>query len=217
MVPVPTGNDDPLGVSVADPQRSPLRLFEPRDVRLVIGRSQDPTRELDWRRAAADGVPIHRRPTGGGAVVLAPGTLVVAFRAPSWAISIEACFARINQAMIPVVATSTGVEPVACGHGDLAMPMASGPPRKILGASLRRRRDATIYLGVFLIDDLIAQMEWYLASPSREPAYRAGRDHRAFCTHLGRWGMRASALATGLRPVLTALVRKHCELHREKP
>ncbi|MDA3960592.1 MAG: hypothetical protein PF961_07360, partial [Planctomycetota bacterium] len=61
VTPQPGGSDDPLGESVLDPVNPWCRVFEPRDVRLVIGRHQDPERELIVAQAQADGVPIHRR------------------------------------------------------------------------------------------------------------------------------------------------------------
>ena len=78
--PNPGGADDPLCESVLDPLSPWLRLHEPHDVRLVIGRHQDPERELQTGVARADRIPIHRRVSGGGAVVLAPGMLLIALR-----------------------------------------------------------------------------------------------------------------------------------------
>ena len=62
---------------------------------------------------------------------------------------------------------------------------ADGIERKVLGASLRQTSRMVVYLGVFLVTDAIPLMERYLATPSREPSYRAGRGHAGFCTHLG--------------------------------
>ena len=69
VAPQPGGLFDPLGESVLDLDQPWLRVFEPRDVRLVLGRNQDPHRELIVAQAQADDVPIHRRVAGGGAVV----------------------------------------------------------------------------------------------------------------------------------------------------
>lgn len=198
VVPNPGGVDDPLGESVLDHDQSWLRVFEPRDLRLVIGRHQDPERELLVAAAQADGVPIHRRVCGGGAVVLAPGMVVVALRLPRAAEMDANCyFGRINAALIPAVAGVAGVEPSCRGHGDLAV-VEDGHERKILGASLRQTSRGVYYLGVLLVADVVAQMERYLAAPSREPEYRAGRGHGAFCTHLGGYGVTVGDLVAAV-------------------
>ena len=198
VAPNPGSALDPLGESVLDPEQPWLRVFEPADVRLVIGRSQDPARELIVDAARADGVPIHRRICGGGAVVLAPGMAIVAIRLRNLGIATDAYFALVNAALAPAVETVTGVAPATRGHGDLAIPGPDGIERKVLGASLRQTSRLVVYLGVLLVADAVPLMERYLAPPSREPDYRAGRGHRAFCDHLGRLGATVPALRAAI-------------------
>jgi lipoate-protein ligase A len=197
--PQPGGPEDPLGESVLDPALPWLRVYEPKDLRLVLGRSQDPHKELNLSGVQAAQVPVHRRATGGGAVVLAPGMVVVALRLQRPGLPVDQCFDLVNDALVPAVAAvSGGVAPLRRGHGDLAMDDGAGPPRKILGASLRQTARLTAYLGVFLVADAVPLMEPLLAFPSRQPDYRGGRGHGAFCTHLGRWGVTVSALIKSL-------------------
>jgi lipoate-protein ligase A len=73
-----------------------------------------------------------------------------------------------------------------------------GVERKVLGASLRQTSKLVLYLGVFLVDDAVPLMERYLAPPSREPDYRQGRGHAAFCTHLARHGATSASLVSAL-------------------
>ncbi len=181
----PGGPLDPLGESVMDVSLPWLRVFEPTDVRLVIGRHQDPERELVTANARADLVPMHRRVSGGGAVVLAPGMVVVAVRLLNNEIGTSCYLDRVNTALVPAVFAITGQRLSCRGHGDLVLVTADGIERKVLGASLRQTSRMVVYLGVFLVTDAIPLMERYLATPSREPSYRAGRGHAGFCTHLG--------------------------------
>lgn len=190
----PGGVDDPLGESVLDPANFWLRVYEPGDVRLVIGRHQDPARELLTAHAQADHVPMHRRISGGGAVVLAPGMVVVALRLRNDEFGTACHLDRVNAALVPAVASVCGTVPVCRGHGDLVMIGSDGVQRKVLGASLRQTAKLVLYLGVFLVDDAVPLMERYLAAPSREPDYRAGRGHGAFCTGLARHGATVSLL-----------------------
>lgn len=198
IAPNPGGPADPLGESALDPAQPWLRVYEPRDVRLVIGRHQDPARELLVAHAQADGVPMHRRVSGGGAVVLAPGMVVVALRLRNDEFGTTCHLDRVNAALVPAVAAVCGMAPACRGHGDLVMAGADGVERKVLGASLRQTSKLVLYLGVFLVADAVPLMERYLAAPSREPDYRAGRGHAAFCTHLGRQGATPAALAAAL-------------------
>lgn len=203
IAPNPGGPDDPLGESILDLTQPWLRVFEPRDVRVVIGRHQDPARELLIDNAVADGVPIHRRVSGGGSVVLAPGMVVVAIRLENRELGTTCYLDRVNTALRPAVASVCGVTPVCRGHGDLAVSDADGIERKVLGASLRQTSKLVYYLGVFLVQDAVALMERYLASPSRQPDYRTGRGHAAFCTHLAAFGTTVERL--------TAAIQEHGE------
>ena len=183
---------DVLGESVLDPGAPGVRVFAPAAVRVVIGRAQDPARELHLAAIRADRVPVHRRITGGGAVVLAPGMVVVALRLPGDVRDPARHFARVNAALVPALA-GLGVAARCRGHGDLAV-LADGQERKVLGASLRQDARAAYYLASLLVDDQVALMRRYLAAPSRQPDYRGGREHGEFCTHLGRWGVDTQAL-----------------------
>jgi len=198
VCPNPGGAEDPLGESVLDPAEPWMRVFEPADTRIVIGRHQDPEREVVVSAARSDDVPIHRRVCGGGAVVLAPGMVVVAIRQPPVRnLDANGVFARINAALVPAVQAVAGVEASCRGHGDLVVE-EGGVERKILGASLRQTARATTYLGVLLVADAVALMDRYLPMPSRRPDYRGDRGHAAFCTHLGRYGVTAQALVDAL-------------------
>ncbi len=193
--PAPEGDNDPLGVSVL--YHKPLRVFAAADRRLVLGRGQDPWRELAVIQAQADGIPIHRRPTGGGAVILAPGCVIIACRLPAWEGDTAYCCARINERLAPALHDVGAPLLVTRGHGDLAL-SDNGQLYKILGASLRRGSFGILYLAAVLVEDLSPLMDRYLLSPSRQPDYRQHRDHRRFCTHLGRYGVTQEQAITAI-------------------
>jgi lipoate---protein ligase len=201
ITPNPGGPDDPLGESVLEEAQPWLRVFEPAAVRVVVGRGQDPAREVLVANARADGVPIHRRLSGGGTVVLAPGMVVVALRLANTRPGNAFWLDQVNRALIPAVADACGAVAIACGHGDLALAETDGPARKIVGASLRQNARWVAYLGVMLVADCTTLMDRYLASPSRRPDYRGDRRHAAFCTCLARHGASVAGLiaAVGAR------------------
>ncbi|TVR16089.1 MAG: hypothetical protein EA401_01945 [Planctomycetota bacterium] len=194
----PGGSDDPLGESVLDPQQSWCRIFEPKDVRVVIGRHQNVHREVLVASCQQDGVPIHRRVSGGGAVVLAPGMLVLALRLHTTAMAVDRSLCHIAHAVCQAIQSAGGPRCQVCGHGDVAVGEEDGM-RKVLGASIRQRRHTLYYLGVLLVADAVPLMERYLLPPSRRPDYRGNRDHAAFCTNLACHGLTTSSLAAQLR------------------
>jgi lipoate-protein ligase A len=55
---------------------------------------------------------------------------------------------------------------------------------KFSGNAQRRKRHCLLFHGTFLLDLNLARVERYLAMPPRQPAYRAGRPHSQFLTHL---------------------------------
>lgn len=200
----PGGVDDPLGESVLMGGSPWVRCFAPRDARVVIGRHQDPHREVLVANARADGVPIHRRVAGGGAVVLAPGMVVVAVRLKPAAVAPDQVFALVNGALVPAVEQVLGRAPLVRGHGDLVV-----DGRKVLGASLRQTSRYAVYLGVFLVADAVPLMERYLTMPSREPDYRGGRGHGDFCAHLGQWGVTVDRLGQVVEGVCRTRLADH--------
>jgi lipoate-protein ligase A len=203
---------DVLGESVLDVDQPAVRLFEPAQTMVVIGRSQDPTRECFIDHCVADGVPIYRRASGGGAVVLSLGMLVIALRLPWPRQDADCVFAKVNDACFPVIAATSGVQLSCRGHGDWARETAPGTWKKVLGTSLRQRANDACYLGVLLLSDAIPLMQRYLASPSRQPDYRQNREHADFCTHLSE--TTPAKLSTALMPVLEELTVRDSDASR---
>ena len=206
VIPNPGGEFDPLGESILNHDWAPLRIFEPDRLRIVIGRHQKVQREVLCANAREDEVPIHRRLSGGGAVVLAPGMLVIATRIPMTAPGGDSCLCHVAHAVCEAIKHCNGPDAQVRGHGDVAIPHEDGSWRKVLGASLRQRRGYVYYLGVLMVDHAVPHMERYLAPPSRQPDYRADRDHGAFCDHLGRHGLHISPLASACE----AYIAKTC-------
>ena len=153
-------------------------------------------------RARRDGIPLLRRRGGGGTVLLAPGQLVLALVA-----AVDSPYRNrehlcgIN-AWVTDALTELGVSGVRPrGICDLAI-----DGRKILGASLFRRRTVLFYQSSLLVCCDLTLFGRYLRHPSREPDYRAQRAHAAFCTTLAEQGYRLAPgrVADALRPIVTS-------------
>ena len=76
--------------------------------------------------------------------------------------------------------------------------------RKVLGASLFRRRTVLFYQSSLLVCCDLTLFGRYLRHPAREPDYRAHRAHAAFCTTLAEQGYRLTPgqVADALRPIV---------------
>jgi lipoate-protein ligase A len=160
------------------------RIYEPAEVNAVLGAGGRPETDLLLANLAADGVGHSYRRGGGGAVVLAPGQVVLAlvaevgspFRNREYA-------AEINEWIVEAL-SSLGVAGVAAeGISDLAI-----GGRKILGTSIYRRRLALFYQASLLVSCELSLFSRFLAMPAHVPAYRRGRSHEEFCTTLRQEG-----------------------------
>jgi lipoate-protein ligase A len=153
-----------------------LRFWEsPRPV-VVLGNSSKIQADVHIEACARDQVPILRRASGGGTVVLGPGCLNFAL-----VLSLEKRpdlrdVRRSYTWILGGIARALGLDGLEIrGVSDLAW---NG--RKVSGNAQRRTRTALLHQGTILyaLDPGLATQT--LREPSRQPAYRQGRHHAAF-------------------------------------
>ncbi|MBZ5589652.1 MAG: hypothetical protein LAO05_13910 [Acidobacteriia bacterium] len=169
------------GVDLLSAAPPVIRVGEAREIVVVLSRSRDPGREVFLERCAEDSVPVVVRPSGGGAVVLAPGVV-----AASVLLTVrigeqfpEPHFRWLCGATAEAL-SGCGVHSVSLrGVSDLCV-----SDRKIAGSSLRLWKERLLFQIAVLVETDIALLERYLRHPSREPDYRRGRSHRDFVTSL---------------------------------
>lgn len=161
-----------------------LRVYEPRRTCVVVGYGNSIAREAD-RQACVDArVPILRRISGGGTVVLGPGCLAYSLvlqisRAPD--LSTVGGTNRYVMERNRVALERLLGRPVSVrGHTDLTL-----GDRKFSGNAQRRRRQALLFHGTFLLASDLERIPRLLPMPSAEPDYRDGRGHLDFVTNLG--------------------------------
>ncbi|HWI51415.1 MAG TPA: hypothetical protein VNT01_04660 [Symbiobacteriaceae bacterium] len=170
-------------------------LWEPGQVECVLG-AGTPADDIDQALCAVSGVPVYRRKGGGGAVVLAPGDLVITAAydasrkqfASQWINPIAEAILRAVEGLGVKGARVRGLGDVAIGE------------RKILGSSLYANRRVALYQGSLLVDPDLSLIPIYLPHPSKEPDYRRGRDHLNFVTSLARAGY-----SGGMAPLMAQL------------
>lgn len=178
------------------------RTWEIARPAVIVGRSNVVAQLVDEAACRADGVPIVRRCSGGGTVVLGPGCvnygIVLTFVSAPHLFDVAASFSAI----LSRVAAGLGIAGLVIGGGtDLVM---SG--RKISGNAQRRGRHALLHHGTLLYDFDAALATRYLREPERRPAYRGMRAHAAFLGNVPLTGAEARArLADGLRGLCASM------------
>jgi lipoate---protein ligase len=148
----------------------------------VLGAGGRLADDVDETACQADGVPILRRSSGGGTVLLGPGcllfSLVLRFDRDSALSDLHASYrfilGRVARSLEPLVG------PIDLqGISDLTLGV-----RKFSGNAQQRKRTHLLHHGTLLCGFDFAPIERYLKHPPRQPEYRLGRSHADFLTNL---------------------------------
>ncbi|MBN2325134.1 MAG: hypothetical protein JXQ30_15500 [Spirochaetes bacterium] len=191
--------DDLVLSKLGDECSYAFRVFEQVRTEVILGRACRQEDDVIVEHCTTDGVAVRRRAGGGGTVVLCRGVVVVSlagrtdtpFALKEHMISVNE---RIIQALEGLDIRGLAVR----GISDITI-----GDRKILGASLHRRKDTVLYQGSLLVSCNIRLFERYLTHPGREPDYRDKRPHAEFCTTLSDEGYTA-----GVPAVVHAVTRE---------
>jgi lipoate-protein ligase A len=159
-----------------------LRFWEWQEPAVVLGAGCRLTRDVDEAACRAERVPILRRASGGGTVLLGPGCLLYSLvldydRSPDLG-DITSSYAYILghvraalQDLLPDIQLA--------GTSDLA---AAGS--KFSGNAQQRKQGYLLHHGTLLYDFDVGKVGRYLRLPARQPDYRNQRDHPAFLVSL---------------------------------
>lgn len=159
-----------------------LRLWEWPRYAVVLGAGGKLIDDVDVEQCAADGVPILRRSSGGGTVLLGVGclcySLVLAYDRDPLLRDVNASYRYILPRTITAL---NGLLPdlAASGTSDLA-----SAERKFSGNAQQRKKTFLLHHGTLLYAFDLARVGRYLRQPSRQPEYRARRLHEAFLVNL---------------------------------
>ena len=162
--------------------RETLRLWEPEQPLVVVGRSSRIRSEVHVDLCTEQGVPVLRRSSGGAAIVAGPGclmyALVLSYRLRPELQAVD----RAHRCVLDTIAAALRplAAEVACrGISDLVVGNL-----KFSGNSVRCKQNHLLYHGTLLYNFPLEMIERYLAMPERQPDYRKGRGHRAFVANL---------------------------------
>ena len=155
-----------------------LRLWEPRETFVVIGRSSPLEKEVNVAWCEKQQIKMFRRSSGGASIVTGPGCLMYAVL-----LDLKKCphLRMLDQAHATVMETMSsalsniGIETQIQGTCDLTI-----HGRKVSGNALRVKRNFLIYHGTMICDFDTATISQCLGTPVRQPDYREGRSHEQF-------------------------------------
>jgi lipoate---protein ligase len=158
-----------------------VRFWEWPDPAVVLGAGGSIAIDVNEAACRADRVPIHRRASGGGTVLLGRGCLlfsfVLAYDRAAELREVNASYrwilGRVRDALRPVAPVELA------GISDLAV-----GGLKVSGNAQQRKARHVLHHGSLLYAFELSHVARYLNPPEREPAYRAGREHEAFVTNL---------------------------------
>jgi lipoate-protein ligase A len=159
-----------------------LRLWEWTGAAVVLGSGSGLAEEVDEAACEADGVPILRRASGGGTVVLGAGclcySLVLSYdRSPALPAIASSYVYILDRVRDALAADVPGIE--RAGISDLAVAGC-----KVSGNSQQRKRSHFLHHGTLLYGFDVSSVARYLRLPGRQPDYRRGREHADFLTSL---------------------------------
>ncbi|HEX4590980.1 MAG TPA: lipoate--protein ligase family protein [Gemmataceae bacterium] len=186
-----------------------LRLWEWPRPAVVLGAGGRIEDDVNVTACDTDGVPLARRSSGGGTVLLGPGCLLY-----SLVLRYEraAELRDIRRSYHWILGRTSGALPgvTLAGPSDLAV-----GDRKIGGSAQQRKRDHLLHHGSILYTFDLPLIGRYLKEPPRQPDYRGRRPHGEFVMNVtvGETELRHRLAAAWAakpmdRPLPTELVAK---------
>lgn len=161
------------------PEHETLRFWEHAGDAVVLGAACRVHSDVLLDACRRDGIPLVRRTTGGGTVLVGRGclnlALVLCYKRCGALRTVQGAFDYVMQRTVPVVQELAGVAVHSAGLADLCV-----GDRKCGGSAQRRRRNALLYHGSLLYDFDLERISRYLAEPPRQPEYRRQRKHDEF-------------------------------------
>ena len=158
-----------------------LRFWELDHYAVILGRNNKASLEVNETFCSQSNIPIIKRSSGGGTVLLGPGCLCYSLFIPTShpqcsTISDTNCFVMdMHKKALLTQYPDIDVR----GITDLAIHDV-----KVSGNAQRRKRDYILFHGTFLYSFDMSMISNTLQFPSRVPDYRKTRSHADFLTNV---------------------------------
>jgi lipoate-protein ligase A len=159
-----------------------LRFWEWPSHAVVLGSGGKLAVDVNLSACETGSIPVARRSSGGGTVLLGPGCLLYTLVLDYQRQPALAGIASSYQYVLRLIAD--GLETLApsavfAGTSDLAI-----DGRKFSGNSQQRKQRYMLHHGTVLYDFDLECVSRYLHMPEKQPEYRAGRSHGEFMMNL---------------------------------
>jgi lipoate-protein ligase A len=155
-----------------------LRFWELSQYAVMLGAGGRLAEDVDEGACWADEIPILRRASGGGTVVLGPGclcfSLILAYESDPALRDIHASYRFILER------SAAALKPLLPGTSPAGTSDLAAHSRKFSGNSQQRKRNFLLHHGTILYDFDLPRVARYLRQPARQPKYRENREHDAF-------------------------------------
>jgi lipoate-protein ligase A len=176
-----------------------FRLCPLADESVVAGTAQAPEKYVFLDRCRADGIPVLKRFSGGGAVFVGRGcivySLITHFSDNVRRYDVQGAYRHLLGPIVTAL-QARGLNAAYEPPCDLAV-----DGRKIAGNAQAQKRKAVLVHGSFLVNADLARIERYLKHPDVAPEYRAQRLHHEFVANLCDHGFNEDTLGTLLQQV----------------
>lgn len=175
----------------SDEQESPstLRLWESPSYFVVLGYANKVGDEVNRALCEDRGIPILRRCSGGGTVVQGCGclnySLILNLAEHPDCQTITQTNRYVMERHRELLEMHLGARVEIQGHTDLAI-HTDNRVRKFSGNAQRRKRNAVLFHGTFLLDFDLWLISQILKMPPVQPSYRENRPHEEFVENLNR-------------------------------
>ena len=170
-----------------------LMVWETAQTSVVVGRSARLHEQVRVDACEADSVPVLRRSSGGGSVVLGRGCLNYTLILNLDLRPHLNCIGESYRSILANIASASGVDGAKQLENDLAI-----GEHKFSGCAQRRMRRTVLHHGTLLYDFSIGAIDRYLLEPARQPDYRNRRRHSEFLTNapidVGQFQQRLQAI-----------------------
>jgi lipoate-protein ligase A len=159
-----------------------LRFWEWPHFAVVVGAGGRLSDEVRLERCAADGVPVMRRSSGGGTVLIGPGCLLYSLIVP---MDLDAALRDLNASYRFIMnrmatALTQSISDIAwAGTSDLVW-----GDRKFSGNAQQRKRNHLLHHGTLLYAFELPMIDAYVRQPPRMPDYRRARPHGDFVANV---------------------------------
>lgn len=180
-----------------------FRLFSPADKYIVLGRGSDPALTINENYVRHDGISVMKRPSGGEAIFLSPGMLIIAIVKGGEKTPSSGRFFNLYTDILIRALSSLNISGLTHeGTSDICI-----NSKKVLGSSMYISKSRVFYHAVLNINESPLTIARYLRHPPREPEYRQHRTHADFVTSIVNEGYAVSQgdVIEKLEPLLQEL------------